>query len=185
MSVLDVKKEEISEKTKKYYKQISGGFDKFKKLNQYANKTQLDKITLLDLVKEWDSSRDRYADCYKHIDFKYKEIALLMCLIVKTKPIYFQLGNADPFNVDEEFWRKKYNAVNELFAFYMCAAMLGFDPEIDVETELKDRFVYMLYRFDVNAEHLFMTLELLYNYVRHDKVVKKAKEVMPLLFNQD
>ena len=159
MSILDVKREEINEATRNYYEQIKNGFDKFKKLNHYADKTQLDKITLLDVVQEWDDARTRYVDCYKHIDFKYKEVALLMCLIIKTKPIYFQLGNADPFHLEDEYWKRKYNAVNELFAFYLCSTMLGFDPENDVEPELKDSFIYMLYRFDVNAEHLFMTLE--------------------------
>jgi len=180
MSVLDVKREDVTPEMLECYKRFTAGFENFTKDNDYAKSTRLDAITLLDLLREWCAVKQSYETRYLHIGINYKQAAALMYWIVKTKPIYFQFGSGDPLAKEEKYYEGRYNAVNEHFALCMGAAMLGFDLE-DMDEALKEHFIYTLYYFNAAPEPLFFMLEMAEALTKNAAFIAEAKKTIPQL----
>lgn len=181
MGILDINQEELTKDKEllKFCKQFEKSFEVFKKEHGYADITLLDQVTLADLINEWLKSREYYQRRYEHIDIKYIHAASLMYWVTKTKPIYFQLGKAGPLHKEERYYTGRYNAVNEHFALCLGGAILGFDP-VDMDEELRERFIYTLYYFNLAPEPLFFMLELLTNIFCNAKFVTDCQKLLDM-----
>ena len=165
----------IDEKTLEYAAEICAGFDQFKYKGSYKN-IQINRLAAIYAVQSWRDDLERFAD-YHFADHHplpseklspFKQVAYLMYWLVKTKPIFFQLGHSDPALLGSEFHDFDYAAINEAFAFTHCINQLinecGIKPDNinrKLYWEMYMSFRYDLYYRDIYPKQLFRTLELL------------------------
>jgi len=141
-------------------------FDRFASSSGYTNVALNVRVVSIAL-QSWIDDLDRYSVYHKNEQGKdcdpdsYKLMAYLMYWLSRTKPIYLTtgkyLGGKHP---DSEFLTKRYDTINEIFAFQVCTAFLGLDL-VEIPDETAYNFIYLLYYRNVNPKHLFITLELL------------------------
>lgn len=165
----------IEGKTLEYAAEICAGFDQFKAKGGYRN-VQINRLTVICAVQSWRDDLERFADYHfaGHGPLPsdklspFKQVAYLMYWLVKTKPIFFQLGHSDPALLSSEFHHFDYAAINEVFAFTHCINQLIKECGIGLDNvnrklyrEMYMKFRYDLYYRDVCPKQLFRTLELL------------------------
>jgi hypothetical protein len=164
----------IDAKTLEYAAWICAGFDQFKRRGGYRQ-IQINRLTVIHAVQSWRDDLDRFGDYHypgqplpSEKLSPFKQVAYLMYWLVKTKPIFFQLGHSDPALLGGEFHDFDYAAVNEAFAFTHCINQIinecGIEPDNinrKLYRETYMNFRYDLYYRDVCPKQLFRTLELL------------------------
>ena len=163
---------QIDEKTFEYAAEICAGFDQFKCDGKYKF-IQINHLTIVYAVQSWRDDLNRFADYHfpEHNTEKlseFKQIAYLMYWLVKTKPIYFQLGRSNHPFLNKEFNDFDYAAINEAFAFTYCIDQFIKKCGIEYDNinknlyrEMYMNFRYDLYYRDICPKQLFRTLELL------------------------
>ena len=144
----------------------------------------IDSPTTLDAVQSWVHSIN---ECQKanHLADRYLQAALLVCHIVKTKPIFFAFGG-QPLKqvVDEcaEYFERRFAEINEHFAFVVGLNLLGIEPD-QIGEDTRKRIIEILYQSPLDPAHLALTFEMLYNsnepYVQTESVLLRALAQLP------
>jgi hypothetical protein len=133
--------------------------------NKPETVVDIDSPTTLDAVQSWARSLDAHQKAHGGQANMYVQAALLVCHIVKTKPIFFASGGRPLKTVAgecAEYFERRFAEINEHFAFIVALNLLGIEPD-QVGDALRERIVDMLYESHLDPGHLALTFEMLYD----------------------
>ena len=165
-----------------HVEKIRAEFRVFRERNNYDD-VNIDSVTALDVVRHLIDSIGAYEKFHAQEADDYVWAAHWVYWLVKLKPAYLRHGNLSLEEIDSKYanYRESgYNSVNENFAFGVALDILDIDPGA-VSDDLRERFIDMLYRCNLDPWHLALTLELLFGYTGEAERVKDLQARLALV----
>jgi len=167
---------EITEEERPYLNDIDADFSAFQRLHNYKNVVHLDKVTMLDTVRQMLYDVKAYQAAHKGADpDNYMKVAYWVHWLVKVKPLYLVNGDGPWEEIAKKhknYYESNLHSVNEHFAVAVALGMLDIKP-MQVTKAMQNRLVATLYRGNADRDHLALTFQLLYESVANGKADKK------------
>jgi hypothetical protein len=176
----------ISDQEHAQLHKIRKAFHTFQSDGNYYD-IELDTVTILETVRLFSDSMRAYRVFHGRDANRYAQAAYWITWLLKTKPVHLKFGNLTLEEISErytDYFDSKYDAINEHFAFGLALNMLDIKPS-RIDESVQERFIDTLYRCNLDAAHLALTLEMLFGQTsaigRADRAEQKSAAVKQLL----